>query len=289
MTEEKNIEVTQNQKRINRLIDELTLFDDDLMSRVFDQNIKATELVLRIVLGRRVKVISVNGQEELKSAEVGGRSITLDVHALDEKGEEMNIEVQGNSEGAHIKRARYHSSTLDARMLKEGQGFKELKDSYVIFIYRHDKFQKSLPVYHIDRYVRETGERFEDGSHILYVNGNYKGDDEIGHLMRDFHERDPQNMHYQELSQGVKHFKEVEGGRDTMCEAVEEYAKEYAREYAKEYAKEYASEQQVKNVKKLMKNMNFTMEQALDALEMQGEERKLIIKQLQKSQDDLPK
>lgn len=124
----------------------------------------------------------------------------------------MDIEVQGNSEGAHIRRARYHSSVLDSRMLKEGQEFKEIKDSYVIFIYKRDKFQEGLPLYHIDRYVRETGKLFEDGSHIIYVNGNYKGDDEIGHLMQDFHQTDPDNMHYKELSQGVRHFKEVEEG-----------------------------------------------------------------------------
>ena len=39
MAEDKNSKVTQNQDRINKLIDELTLFDDDLMSRVFDKNI----------------------------------------------------------------------------------------------------------------------------------------------------------------------------------------------------------------------------------------------------------
>ena len=31
---------------------------------------------------------------------------------------------------------------MDARMLEEGQEFKEIKDSYVIFIYDHDKFRK---------------------------------------------------------------------------------------------------------------------------------------------------
>ena len=228
MTEEKDNNVMQAREEVNRLIDGLTLFDDDLMSRVFDKNIAATELILRIILGRKIKVIRVNGQEEVRNSEVGGRNITLDVYALDENGEEMDIEVQGNSEGAHIRRARYHSSVLDSRMLQEGQRFKELKDSYVIFIYRHDKFRKGLPVYHIDRYVRETGEIFEDGSHIVYVNGNYKGDDEIGQLMNDFHQTDPDNMHYEELAQGVKHFKEVEEGRDTMCEAVQEYAEKYA-------------------------------------------------------------
>ena len=274
MAEDKNSKVTQNQDRINKLIDGLTLFDDDLMSRVFDKNIEATELLLRIILERKIKVISVIGQEEMKSAAVGGRNITLDVHALDENGEKMDIEVQGNSEGAHIRRARYHSSVLDSRMLKEGQEFKEIKDSYVIFIYKRDKFQEGLPLYHIDRYVRETGKLFEDGSHIIYVNGNYKGDDEIGYLMQDFHQTDPDNMHYKELSQGVRHFKEVEEGRDTMCEAVQEYAKEYANEYA--------NEKQAANVKNLMESASFTMERALDSLKIQGEEREAIIQLLQK-------
>ncbi len=272
MAEDKNSKVTQNQDRINKLIDGLTLFDDDLMSRVFDKNIEATELLLRIILERKIKVISVIGQEEMKSAAVGGRNITLDVHALDENGEKMDIEVQGNSEGAHIRRARYHSSVLDSRMLKEGQEFKEIKDSYVIFIYKRDKFQEGLPLYHIDRYVRETGKLFEDGSHIIYVNGNYKGDDEIGYLMQDFHQTDPDNMHYKELSQGVRHFKEVEEGRDTMCEAVQEYAKEYANEYA--------NEKQAANVKNLMESAGFTMERALDSLKIQGEEREAIIQLL---------
>ena len=276
MAEDKNSGVIQNQDRINKLIDGLTLFDDDLMSRVFDKNIEATELLLRIILERKIKVISVNGQEEMKSAAVGGRNITLDVHALDENGEKMDIEVQGNSDGAHIRRARYHSSVLDSRMLKEGQEFKEIKDSYVIFIYKRDKFNEGLPLYHIDRYVRETGNLFEDGSHIIYVNGNYKGDDEIGHLMQDFHQTDPDNMHYKELSQGVRHFKEVEEGRDTMCEAVQEYAKEYASECLKTEKAEL--------VENFMKNMNLTLEQALDAAGIHGEEREAIIQLLQKQE-----
>lgn len=177
-------------ENVNELVDKLTLFDDDLMSRVFDNNIEATELMLRIILGRNINVISVIGQDEIKSHEVGGRNITLDVHAIDVNGDEIDIEVQGNSAGAHIRRARYHSSMVDSKMLDEGQEFRQLKDSYIIFIYKHDKFRKGLPVYHIDRYIRETEELFDDGSHIIYVNGNYKGNDEIGQLMNDFRQTD---------------------------------------------------------------------------------------------------
>jgi predicted transposase YdaD len=53
-----------------------------------------------------------------------------------------------------------------------------------------------------------------------------KGDDAIGKLMHDFGCKESANIYYQELAKGVKHFKEEEGGRKRMCEAVKEYAQE---------------------------------------------------------------
>ena len=307
MTEKLNSSnLRQNPRNVNELVNELTLFDDDLMSRVFDKNIKATELLLRIILGKKVKVISVTGQNEMKNHQVGGRNITLDVDAMDENGEEIDIEVQGNSEGAHVRRARYHSSMVDSRMLKEGQAFRELKDSYVIFIYKHDKFRKGLPLYHVERYVGETNEQFRDGSHIIYVNGNYKGNDEIGQLMQDFREKNPECMHYTELAESVKHFKEKEGGREEMSEIVERYINERVEERVEERVKECVEErvkecveervkecveERVKervekektiSVQNLMNNMKWTLDQALDALGIKGKERTLITQQLQK-------
>lgn len=266
--------VKQEWERVNSLVDTLTLFDDELMGRVFDKNTQATELVLRLILGRNIKVISVNGQEEIRNAKVGGRNIILDVHAIDVAGEEMNIEVQGGSEGAHVRRARYHSSMLDTGMLKESQPLKELKDSYVIFIYKRDKFGKGLPLYHVDRYIKETEETFGDGSHIIYVNGSYKGDDAIGKLVSDFHQTDSEKMYYSELSDGVGHYKETEKGRGNMSEAVEKYAREYAEECV--------IVEKITSVKNLMNNMKLTLEQALNALGIPDKDREQIINQLQK-------
>ena len=283
MTEKLNSSnLRQNPRNVNELVNELTLFDDDLMSRVFDKNIKATELLLRIILGKKVKVISVTGQNEMKNHQVGGRNITLDVDAMDENGEEIDIEVQGNSEGAHVRRARYHSSMVDSRMLKEGQAFRELKDSYVIFIYKHDKFRKGLPLYHVDRYVGETNEQFRDGSHIIYVNGNYKGNDEIGQLMQDFREKNPECMYYTELAESVKHFKEKEGGHEEMSEIVERYINERVEERVEERVKECVEKEKTISVQNLMNNMIWTLDQALDALGIKGKERTLITQQLQK-------
>ena len=266
--------VKQEWERVNSLVDTLTLFDDELMARVFDRNAEATELVLRLILGRNIKVISVNGQEEIRNAKVGGRNIILDVHAIDVAGEEMNIEVQGGSEGAHVRRARYHSSMLDTGMLKESQPLKELKDSYVIFIYKRDKFGKGLPLYHVDRYIKETEETFGDGSHIIYVNGSYKGDDAIGKLVSDFHQTDSEKMYYSELADGGEHYNETEKGRGNMSEAVEKYAREYAEECV--------IVEKITSVKNLMNNMKLTLEQALNALGISDKDREQIINQLQK-------
>ena len=47
-------------KTIEQIVDGMDLFDDDLMSMVFDGNIPATELLLKIILKRDdIIVISV--------------------------------------------------------------------------------------------------------------------------------------------------------------------------------------------------------------------------------------
>lgn len=263
------IDNKQDLADVEEILDNLTLFDDDLMSRVFDKNIPATQLFLRIVLERDdINVISVVGQEEMKNAEVGKRNITLDVHAVDNSGQEIDIEVQGNSSGAHVKRARFHSAMVDSRLLGEGQDFKNMKDSYVIFMYKHDKFNKGLPIYHIDRYVRETNELLEDGSHIIYVNGKYKGDDPIGQLVSDFHQKDADNMHYKELADGVRHFKETEGGREDMCEAVEKYGERKA------------DRRQLIDIINLMESLSLSAEQAMNALKIPESERAIFAEKI---------
>ena len=66
--------------------------------------------------------------------------------------------------------------------LNPGQNYEELSESYVIFITRDDVVGKGLPIYHADRYIRETGEIFGDGSHIIYVNSKAQDiNTELGH------------------------------------------------------------------------------------------------------------
>lgn len=197
------------------------LLDDEFMKAVFDRNKEATSLVLRIILGKPDLVV-----EEVKAqatvANFTGRSISVDILATD-NGNAYNIEIQRADAGAIPKRARYHGSALDARMLEKGASFEELPETYVIFITERDFFGRGLPLYHFDRYCREIDRDLDDRLHIIYVNGQYRGDDEMGRLMRDFSCTSAADMSYNELAKRVRYYKETEEGLESMSRTIEEY------------------------------------------------------------------
>lgn len=227
-----------------QMIAKLRLMDDDLMRLVFDKNVVATELLLNIVLQRTdLKVLEVVAQREYKNPMVGGRSITIDIYAKDKDDKVYGIEVQRADRGAGCKRARFHSSMIDTKMLKARQGFDDIHESYVIFITERDVLGAGLPLYHVDRVIKEMQTDFEDGSHIIYVNGAYKNDEEpIGKLMHDFRCTSSVDMFYSPLAESMRFFKETDGGKESMCRAFEELAEKRAKEAAEEAAKQKSVE-----------------------------------------------
>lgn len=131
---------------------------------------------------------------------------------------------------------------LDAHILKPGDDTDDIPDSYVIFITENDIMGKSQAIYHIQRYVEtnEGKELFGDGSHIIYVNGKYRGDDEIGKLMHDFSCTNPDDMNYEALAKRARYYKQNEKGVATMCKIMEDIRNEAAKEAELKSARETA-------------------------------------------------
>ena len=215
----------------------LRYMDDDFMTVCLADNFEGVELILRIVLGKRdIKIKSVRTQEVLKNLQ--GRSATLDVHAVDSDNKEFDVEIQRKDAGAGAKRARHNSSLLDAHILKSGEETEDIPDSYVIFITENDVMKGNQPIYPVERYITigENKVLFGDGSHILYVNGKYRGDDEIGKLMHDFSCTNPDDMNFEALAKRARYFKQDEKGVATMCKIMEDMRNETALRNAKEIA-----------------------------------------------------
>lgn len=262
-------------REIEELVDHMTLMDDDLMSRVFDQNIPATKVLLEAILGEEVEVISTKGQWDMKNSIVAGRNIRLDILAKSGNGTYFDCEVQRSDRGAVPRRARFHSSMLDTSMLKAGEDFSMLNDSYVIFITENDYFGERKPLYRVER-AREGGQSFEDGSHIIYVNGRYEGNDSLGYLLSDFRRSDPSGFYYPELEKGVRQFKEGMEGRAIMCEAVERYA-EGRYDSGKLEGK---LEAKMESIHALMQNLHLSAEEAMESIGIPKDEQDEYIKML---------
>ena len=205
------------------------LLDDDFLTKCFEGDTASIELVLRIVLEKPdLKVLDVRTQVFVEN--LLNRSVRLDILATDSTGAKLNVEVQRSDKGAGRKRARYNSSMMDANLLKKGEDFDKLPETWVIFITENDVMEKGLPLYPVERCFLGTGERFEDGSHILYVNGAYRSDTPIGKLMHDFSCTDAADMYYGTLADRVRFFKESKEGIEIMCRAMEDMRNQTLKE-----------------------------------------------------------
>lgn len=196
--------------------------DDDFMRGMFRQNIPLAQFVLRIITGKTDLVITqCETQADMKRV-TGARSICLDAYGIDEAGRRYDLEIQRADRGADPHRARYHSSVMDVENLDAGQAFCDLPDTYTIFITEKDFFEKGAPVYLIQNMNITTGEPFGDGAHIIYVNGEYRGEDDLGWLMHDFNCTDASQMHFGLMAERTKYLKETSEGVNIMCRAMEE-------------------------------------------------------------------
>ena len=211
-------------------IKQMRLLDDDGVSAAFDNNIEGTQVVLRTILDKEDLVVErVTSQRELKN--IYGRSVRLDVYATDSTGKKYDIEIQRADRGAGEKRARYNQSIIDTNNLPAGKDTNDLPEVYIIFFTEHDVREKGLPVYHVERVVVETGELFNDGEHIIYVNGAYQDDGSaLGSIISDFRESDPDKIRSKSLAKRIKYLKESKEGVSHMCRIVEDIVKKEREE-----------------------------------------------------------
>ena len=68
------------------------------------------------------------------------KGVRLDVYAKDEKNTHYDIEMQALKKTAMEKRCRYYHSQMDMELLRSGEEYDLLPNSYVIFICDFDPF-----------------------------------------------------------------------------------------------------------------------------------------------------
>ena len=146
--EEKN---TERMEAINKF----TLMDDTFMTQVFSGDLECTEELLKIIL-KRNDLSVIKSVTQLTIGNLFGRSVRLDIYANDATGKHYDIEVQQDDSGTVPERARLNSALFDSRLTTSGEKYKEMPETYIIFITSNDVLKGGLPVYTRERTIQET-------------------------------------------------------------------------------------------------------------------------------------
>lgn len=219
------IDYEQRKLMFEERIANYCLMDDEFFRACMRNNPEAVELIIRIILNDdKLVVESMKTQEDMKN--LFGKSSWFDVHAIDKLGRHLDVEIQNASKGAGMKRARYYSSLLDANISAPNDDYEKMPITFMIMLAENDIFKRKLPLYHIRRTVAETGDVFNDGSNIIYVNGKYRGDTPLGRLIKDFHEKDAKKIYYKQLKERVDFFKNTKEGVKQMSDEMEKFGNE---------------------------------------------------------------
>ena len=227
-------------------IQKLTLMNNAFMNLALEDNVPCVEEMLRIILSKPDLVVKTARTQKMFQG--FKRSIYLDIYAEDSKGVIYNIEIQQADEGADPRRARFHNGMIDVHSLKAGQDFQELPECYVIFITLKDVLGLNKTIYTIHRYIDEELEAFNDGSHIIYINGSAKDDGtEIWKLIHDLRCTRADEMYFPRLAARVKFLKEDQEGITMVSNYFEELQAKAVKE-AEEKATKKAQQQEKENL-----------------------------------------
>ena len=101
--------------------------------------------------------------------------------------------------------------------------------------------------------------------HILYVNGEYRGDSELGKLMHDFNCTSADDMEFELMAESMRYLKEDPKGVSMMCKIMEDMRNETRNETTERVV--------LQSIKNLMETMKLSADQAMDALKISDNDK----------------
>ena len=115
----------------------------------------------------------------------------------------IDIEMQTTNKHDLEKRSRYYQALMDIDCLEKGGKFKDLKNTYVVFICTFDYLGLGEPMYVVESYIRKNDLHFNDGTSKILLNTKCYPD-KVPEKLRSFYEyiNDPTKVG-RELIEGI--------------------------------------------------------------------------------------
>ena len=217
-----------NRAKIREAAKTLGPMGDVMFCKMAEDRDFCQEILQVIMNDPRLQVIDNTPQFAVTNLQ--GRSVILDAYCKLGNGRKIDIEVQKANDDDHQKRVRYNGSVLTANITDPGSRFEKVPDVCVVFISRFDMFKDGMPIYHVDRVVRETGRVVDNGFEEIYVNAAINDGSDVSELMEVFVNEKTYNDKFPFTSAGKRRYKETEEGQRIMCEIMEKLNEETREE-----------------------------------------------------------
>ena len=151
--------------------EELNISDNYIFCKVM-RNKKLCAELLEILLGFKVRDITYIESEHPIEDYYDTRGIRMDVY-VEGSTKIYDIEMQTGDYEDLLMRARYYQSASDVSSTPRRTRFKDLKETYILFICKDDPFGAGLPLYTEFKKFRETDEiSYDDKTYKLFYNSS---------------------------------------------------------------------------------------------------------------------
>ncbi len=151
----------------------LTFADNYIFCKVMETSPEICKEMLELLLNIKIDRIEIPEAEKSMKVDYDSRGIRLDAYVKDGTGRCFDIEVQTSVEKelALAKRTRYYQGLMDVDSVFSGTKYKDLNETYVIFLCLGDAFDFGLPIYTFENVCAENQKiKMNDGTHKIFFN-----------------------------------------------------------------------------------------------------------------------
>ena len=211
-----------------QMMEHPTLMDDVPFTVAMRRGMELAQLIIRTTLSQEDLVVTdVRCQEKVPG--IGRKGVVFDALCFDGCGNMYDVEVQKGHFEDLPKRAAFYEAMLTVHSLGSGgRNYDRMPKRVVIFICDGDVEKRGEAVYDYSRRSAD-GRMLGDGGRIVFVNGEYRADDAIGHLMADMDQSDPERAFNEEVRESLTMLAGEEGLKE-MSDEMEKILDEVFRE-----------------------------------------------------------
>lgn len=168
--------MTQSENTVEDIIPEeqrwenLKISNDFMFAKVM-RNPELCKGMLERLLDISIDHIEYPEEQKVIDISKDSKNVRLDVYLKDDKGTVYNVEIQTTNSYNLPKRTRFYQGMIDLNAIEKGVDYRELPQSFVIFICTFDAFKQGCFRYTFQNMCEEDNKlQLKDGTTKIFFN-----------------------------------------------------------------------------------------------------------------------